>query len=462
MTARILIVEDNASSAFALESRLHDLGYVVSTAHSAGEAMATLAQKEIDLVVSDLIMPGMGGVELLEAVRQKGFDMPFIILTAHGSVESAVKAIKSGAFDYLQKDCSEDELAIIVRRALEFGQLARDSQFREHVVKRHAFQMIRTNSPAMAEALRAAEKVSASSRTTVYIFGESGVGKEVLARSIHFSGGGLPSNFVAVNCASIPETLLESELFGHVKGAFTGAEKDRQGKFAMAKKGTMLLDEIGDMPLALQAKLLRVCEERTYCRIGSNQQISADFRIIAATNRDLEVLVRQGKFREDLYHRLNVYPIIIPPLRERKEDIPLLVETFLPIFRQHLGKPIPGISSKAMKVLMAYDWPGNVREIRNCLERAAILVNDELIRPEHLVIHAAGGAKEQPAGYKASSKDTELRLKLSDGEFSLEAIVNKVLKETLKNCGGNKSLAASRLKINRKMFNRKGIEESRG
>ena len=301
--------------------------------------------------------------------------------------------------------------------------------------------------------MKAAEMVAASPRTTVAIYGESGVGKEVLARDIHFASGGLPANFVGINCAAVPETLLESELFGHVRGAFTGADRDRDGKFALADGGTMLLDEIGDMPLPLQAKLLRVLEERVYFKIGSDQQLQVGFRVIAATHQNLEALVRQGKFREDLFHRLNIFPIVIPPLRERKEDIPLFVEQFLPIFRYHQGKALPGISRKAMDVIMAYDWPGNIRELRNCLERASILVNGELVRPEHLVIYKNDNT--------APNGGMDFHLKFNDDEFSLETVVDKVLDETLKSCGGNKSLAAQRLKINRKMFNRKNVNGKR-
>jgi DNA-binding NtrC family response regulator len=449
--ARILIVEDSAASARFLKSQLCDLGYEITLAHSAEKAIALLGEEPYQLIISDLVMPGMDGLGLLRVLRAKKDDTPFIIFTAQGDVETAVKAMKSGAFDYLKKDASPDELDVAIKRALEFGRLtvenSSNKKFKEYVVSRHLFQSIRTHSPAMSEALKSAEMVAASPRTTVAIYGESGVGKEVLARDIHFASGGLPSNFVGVNCAAVPETLLESELFGHVRGAFTGADRDRDGKFALADGGTMLLDEIGDMPLPLQVKLLRVLEERVYYKIGSDRQLPVGFRVIAATHQDLKALVRQGKFREDLFHRLNVFPIVIPPLRERKEDIMLFVEQFLPQFREHQGKALPGISRKAMDVIMAYDWPGNIRELRNCLERASILVNGELVRPEHLVIY-----KDQKT---ASNGGMDFHLKFDDGEFSLEAVVNRVLDETLKCCGGNKSLAAQRLKINRKMFNRK-------
>ncbi len=447
---RILIVEDSDSCAHLLKDMLGGMGYEVSVAKSAEEAIKVLEDEDYELIVSDLVMPGLDGIGFLRVLRGRGDDTPFIILTAQGGVGTAVTAMKSGAFDYLEKNSPPDELAMVIKRALDYGCLAREnSGFRKHLASKYSFQSITTQSPRMRHALVLAERVASLHQTTVLILGESGVGKEVLSRAVHFVSGGLPSNFVGVNCASVPDTLLESELFGHVKGAFTGADRDRVGKFALAHGGTLLFDEIGDMPLPLQAKLLRVLEERTYYKIGSDRELPIDFRVIAATHRDLRELVRQEKFREDLFHRLNVFPIVIPPLRERKEDIMLFVDFFLPVFRHHLGKPLPGISHKAIEVLMAYDWPGNVRELRNCLERAAILVNDELIRPEHLVINRNPDT--------VSIGGMGIQLKLDDESFSLDAVVNTILEETLKCCGGNKTLAAQRLKINRKMFNRKKL-----
>jgi len=297
-------------------------------------------------------------------------------------------------------------------------------------------------------------RVASSPKTTISLTGESGVGKEVLARAIHFSAGGLPVNFVAVNCAAIPESLLESELFGHVRGAFTGAERDREGKFSLARGGTVLLDEIGDMPLALQAKLLRVLEERIYEKVGANTHLPVDFRVIVATHRNLVQLVLQGKFREDLLHRINVFPINIPPLRERREDIPLLIEFFLNQFRQHHGKALPGVSKMAIDLLTAHSWPGNIRELRNVLEYASIMVSDELIRPSHLRLPNA--ALPSPGLPDANTVDYNISLSLDD--LSLEDIVEtftrKVLNLTLQRCGGNKSQAASLLKVNRKKFYR--------
>jgi DNA-binding NtrC family response regulator len=290
----------------------------------------------------------------------------------------------------------------------------------------------------------------------VAIFGESGTGKEVLARAIHFAGKGLPNSFVAVNCAAVPEHLLESELFGHQRGAFTGADRDREGKFSLARGGTLLLDEIGDMPLPLQTKLLRVLQERVFEKIGSNDQIAANCRVIVATNRNLREEVAAGRFREDLYHRINVFPLTIPPLRERREDIPILCEHVFAQLRQHLGKPLTGISERAMALMMDYPWPGNVRELRNCLERAAILTEDGVIQPAQ--IGSAGG--ERPLadqGFQAPGPDpgkVSYTLTLPLGELSLEALTEQVLATTLERCAGNKSKASGLLKIGRKAFYR--------
>jgi DNA-binding NtrC family response regulator len=301
----------------------------------------------MDVVIADLVMPDMDGIQLLLTVKEHHPTLPFIVLTAQGSIESAVAAMKHGALDYLEKPFDPRSFNLALQHALEFGRLSNENaQLREHYRERFSFHKIVTQSPAMRQALELAARVTTSSKTTISLTGESGVGKEVLARAIHFESGCLPDTFVAVNCAAIPESLLESELFGHVRGAFTGAEQNREGKFSQASGGTVLLDEIGDMPLSLQTKLLRVLEERTYEKVGANKHLPTDFRVIVATHRNLAELVRKGLFREDLFHRINVVPIAIPPLRERKEDIPLLVNFFLNLFRQHQGKALPGVSKK--------------------------------------------------------------------------------------------------------------------
>ena len=312
--------------------------------------------------------------------------------------------------------------------------------------ERFSFQKITSSSPAMGETLAAARQVATSPRTTVAIYGESGVGKEVLARAIHNASGESMISFVAVNCAAIPETLLESELFGHVKGAFTGADRERDGKCCRAHGGTLFLDEIGDMPLSLQPKLLRLLEERVYEKVGSDRQVIADFRIIAATHRNLDQCCEQETFRRDLYHRLNIFPITIPPLRERREDILQLAELFLNSFRRQ-GKPLPGLSQAALDLMMAHDWPGNVRELRNLLEYATIVTSGDLIHPEHLRLQPQGSPVQESAGNQISFK-----IDFSREDFSLEAVTRKVIEWGLEKCDNNKSSAARLLKASRKVF----------
>ncbi len=447
---RILIVDDEEICLFVLESHLLGRGYEVIRAANGHEALSLLEKMAVNLMITDLLMPGMDGIQLIHSVRERRPTLPIIVLTAQGSIESAVGAIKEGALDYLEKPFDHQTFDVVLQRALEFGRLSGENELlREHFRERFSFQNIVTQSPAMGQVLELAARVAASPKTTINLTGESGSGKEVLARAVHFASGGLPGSFVAVNCAAIPESLLESELFGHVRGAFTGAERDREGKFTLARGGTLLLDEIGDMPLSLQAKLLRVLEERTYEKVGANTPLPADFRVIAATHSNLAELVGKGTFREDLFHRINVVPITIPPLRERREDIPFLVDFFLDKFRQHQGKSLPGASKKAMELLTSYSWPGNVRELRNVLEYAAIMVSDELIRPEHLRLSSS-----RPLPGTPDTHSVDYHISLSPEELSLDSLTAKVLEITLQRCGGNKSQAAAMLKVDRKRFYR--------
>jgi DNA-binding NtrC family response regulator len=449
-TPTILTVDDDRMSLCILNGHLQRQGYDVVSATSGPEALVLLERQSVDLVITDLAMPEMNGIELMHLAKQSHPTLPFIVLTSEGSIESAVAAIKEGALDYQEKPFDPKTLGVVLGRALEFGRLSgENAQLRKHFSERFSFHNIVTQSPAMREALELAARVAKSPKTTISLNGESGVGKEVLARAVHFASGCLPGNFVALNCAAIPESLLESELFGHVRGAFTGAERDREGKFSLARGGTVLLDEIGDMPLLLQAKLLRVLEERSFEKVGGNVSLPADFRVIVATHRNLAELVRQGSFREDLFHRINVVPIAIPPLRERREDIPLLVDFYLDLFRKHQGKPLPGVSKRSMDLLVAHSWPGNIRELKNVLEYAAIMVSDELIRPEHLRLPAAQGTPGAPA-----DDLVDFQVALPSEEVSLEAITGQILELALKRCGGNKSQAAALLKVNRKMFYR--------
>jgi DNA-binding NtrC family response regulator len=453
--ANILVVDDDESFRLLLESHLTKAGLKPILADSGIKALKVLEKSRVDLIISDQVMPGMDGVEFLATVKSKYNDIPFIMLTAYGSIKKAVASIKKGAYDYIEKPYNLDDFFATINRALDYCRLNNENKMlKDHLRGLYNFQNIVTRSPLMIAALNLAEKVAQSPNTTVAIYGESGTGKEVLARAIHYAGEGMENRFVAVNCAAIPSTLLESELFGHVKGAFTGADRDREGKFAMAHGGTILLDEIGDMPLELQAKLLRVLQERVYEKLGSNKPVKTDCRVITSTHRDLSQLVREGRFREDLYHRIDIFPVSLPPLRERKEDIPLLADYFLGQLRQELGKPIPGISQKAMDALLAYHWPGNIREMKNCLERASIITDNELIKPEHLTISATGRRKEDI--FNNSANAVQITIDLDSPNTSLDSIVDKILQKTLDKCGDNKSLAAEILKVNRKMFYRRG------
>lgn len=448
----VLIVDDEESDRLFLEYHLNNWGFRPLLASNGLEALRVIQENQIKLIISDHVMPEMDGLALLKIVKERYGGIPFIMATAYGSVEKAVISIKEGANDYLQKPINPDELKATINRSINYHKISEENlKLKEHLRSLYSFQNMTTMVPAMEKALRLAEKVAKIPDTTVAIYGESGTGKEVLARAIHFAGEGMENRFVAVNCAGIPSGLLESELFGHVKGAFTGADKDRRGKFELAQGGTILLDEIGDMPWELQTKLLRVLEERSYERVGSNKTILMDCRVIAATHRNLEKLVKERKFREDLYHRANTFPITLPSLREREKDIPILANHFLGKFREHIGKKLPGISESAMNILMKYPWPGNIRELKNCIERAMILANDELISPEHLIIRNSFLEKEIFDDFVKINFD----ITLDRDDLSMDKIINRVLQIALERCHHNKSRAAEFLKVDRKIFYRR-------
>ena len=447
-SARILVVDDKQSFRFMIKGYLDDAGYQTNCVAGGAEALAELEHTRFDLVLSDMVMPDMDGVMLLRQVRSRHPQIPFMLVTAHGSVDNAVAAMKEGADDYLLKPLNREELLVVVERLLEHARLRVSYDLMiDSEREKFSFQNISSNSPIMGETLAAAQQVAASARTTVAIYGESGVGKEVLARAIHVASGQNMTNFVAVNCAAIPETLLESELFGHLKGAFTGADREREGKCGRANGGILFLDEIGDMPLSLQPKLLRLLEERVYEKVGSDQLVEADFRIIVATHRNLDECCNQGTFRRDLYHRLNIFPITIPPLRERREDIQQLSELFLNNFRQHQGKPLPGLSKAALDLMMSHNWPGNVRELRNRLEYATIVTSGDLIQPEHLRLQQPGTCLEEQDNNRIT-----LSFSFSPEEFSLDAVTSQVVCWAMEKCNNNKSSAARLLKASRKLF----------
>ncbi len=450
----ILCVDDEKSSRYLLDFHLKKQGFNIIMSGNGLEALELLKKNRVDLIISDQVMPEMDGIMLLREVKSKHGDIPFIMVTAYGSIKDAVISIKEGAYDYVQKPINDDDLLSTIGRSLDHYRLSEENRkLKGHLRGLYSFQNIVTKSPGMIKALKLAEKVAANPKTTIAIYGESGTGKEVLARAIHYGGERMENRFVAINCAGIPSALLESELLGYVKGAFTGADKDKEGKFDIAQKGTLLLDEIGDMPFDLQTKLLRVLEEHTYERLGSNKPVKADFRVITATHRNLPEMVKEGKFREDLFHRINIFPIALPSLKERREDIPLLVDYFLEQLRSKVGKPLPGLSQKAMDLFLSYNWPGNIRELKNCLERAAILTQNELIRPEHLTINQS--LRKHEDSLSDEEGKLQISIDLSSKDTTLDNIVDRILQKTLEKCNNNKSLAAEKLKVNRKMFYRR-------
>lgn len=383
---RVLVADDERFIAEMLGEILEEQGMIPELALSGKEALEKFHSSDFDLVLLDLRMPEVSGMEVLEEIKKEDSEIPVIVITAYGSVDNAVESLKKGAFDFVTKPFKVDELLNIISRALEIERLRRErSYYLEEVQKRFQFEGVVGNSPAMKEVMEVSSLV-AQTNATVLISGESGTGKELLARSIHHQSPRREKPFVVVNCGAITETLLESELFGHEKGAFTGANARKLGRFELADGGTVFLDEVGEMSPAMQVKLLRFLQERNFERVGGTHLIQVDVRVIAATNRDLGRAVKEGCFREDLYYRLNVVPIKLPPLRERKEDIALLCDFLIKKHTERLHKKIKGISPQALRALKRYPWPGNIRELDNVIERAIILTQNEIIQPPDLRI----------------------------------------------------------------------------
>jgi two-component system response regulator HydG len=380
----LLIVDDQREHALAVQEALERTGYRCVVAGSGEEGLRALAHESFDIVVTDLRMRDVDGLAILRAAREREHPAEVIVVTAHGSVETAVAAMKEGAFTYLQKPLNIDEIRTVVQKAAEQQRLARRNRTLElELDKRFGFEGIIGNSPGMQRILDTLGQISATN-ATVLITGESGTGKELIAKAIHQNSPRKANHFVPLNCASLSEGVLESELFGHERGAFTGAVQARKGRFEFADKGTLFLDEVGDMPITTQVKLLRVIEEREILRVGANEPIKVDVRLIAATNQKLEDLVRAGRFREDLYFRLRVVTIELPPLRERQADIPMLVDFFLKEFARTHGKKITAIEPVARMILTDYAWPGNVRELRNCIENMIVVARKPVLDAEDI------------------------------------------------------------------------------
>jgi len=382
----ILVVDDEEIVRESLVEWLREEGYNAEAAEDGFKALEKLKERNWDIALVDLKMPKMDGLELLERIKQESPDTQIIIFTAYATVHTAVQAIKKGAYDYLVKPLDPEEVSLLIERLLKSQELLKEVSFlRKELTKQYRFHDLVSKSPKMQKIFELARTV-AKSNSNILILGESGTGKELLARAIHNESPRANGPFVAVSCVAIPDTLLESELFGHEKGAFTDAIAQKKGKFELAHGGTLFLDEIGDISQKMQLTLLRVLEEKEFTRVGGTKPIKVDVRIIAATNRDLQKAVQEGRFRDDLYYRLNVITIHLPPLRERKEDIPLLVQHFIEKFNLQMGKKVERISDEALRMLMQYDWPGNVRELENTIERAMVITKGKVITPEDIEI----------------------------------------------------------------------------
>jgi DNA-binding NtrC family response regulator len=422
---RILIVDDDPDIVRLLGVRLEQLGYAVSTAASGIQALERAASDQPDLVLLDLKLPRMSGLEVLKQIKQTTPELTVIVMTAYATVEKAVEAMREGAWDFLTKPLTPGHLEVVVQKAFEREGLRRAQHLLQEELDGRAQQIIGT-SPAIGQALERARR-AAQSQSTVLLLGESGTGKEIFARAIHAWSPRRAHPFVVVNCAALSEELIASELFGHEKGAFTGAHQRKQGKLELAAGGTVFLDEIGEMHAALQTKLLRVLQDHAFERVGGTKMLEVDIRVVTATNRDLSRAVKEGTFREDLFFRLNVIPITLPPLRERREDIPALAEFFLKKHCEEVKKPGMSLSPEALEALVDHDWPGNIRELANLLERAVVLSGGDEILPEDLALPAPAAAPL--AG-------------VSDYQTQLEAAEKEVLLQALKDHGGDKRAAA--------------------
>jgi len=441
----LLLVEDEAPLRMAVAERLADTGYEVVQAESGEVALEALAEFAFDIVVTDLRLPGIDGTAVIEAAVARYPEIIGIVITGYGTVRDAVEVIKRGAADFVTKPFQFDELRHALDGAIEQRRLKSENAWlREQLQQRYSFEGIVGRSRAMRDLFQTLETV-ARTASTILITGETGTGKEVVARAIHHASPRRSQKFVALNCSAIPENLLEAEIFGHVRGAFTGAIGTRQGRLEQAHRGTLFLDEVGTMSMPLQMKLLRVLQEREFERVGDNQTIKVDVRVIAATNADLGRMVAEGGFREDLYYRLNVIPVTLPPLRDRREDIPLLVQHFLQKFCNEVGRPVMTVSQAAMRTLMTYAWPGNVRQIENAMERGVALSGSRTqieigdLPPD--IQHASDAADLIPG------------LALPDEGLDFDAYISRieheVIRRALERTGGNKAAAASVLNLKR-------------
>jgi Nif-specific regulatory protein len=440
---RILIMDDEEADRRRIEDYLVRKGYDVVGAATADDAVAAIRRNRFDVFLTDCNIPGVDALQISDEVRRINPDLAVIIMTSFGTIETAVKAIKAGAYDYLPKPIDPEQLVVLIKRIAERQDLIRENiELKEQLRERYKFDEIVSTSDVMEEVLNLAGRV-ASSNATVLLRGESGTGKELVAKAVHYHSPRADFPLVKVNCAALPETLLESELFGHEKGAFTGAAAKRTGRFEAADKGTVFLDEIGELTPGMQVKLLRVLQEHEFERLGGNQTVKTDVRVIAATNRDIEKAIAEGVFREDLYYRLNVVSIVIPPLRERKEDIPGLLSHFIAKYGEENKKKISDVTAEARDVLMRYSYPGNVRELENIIERAVVLSKKGVITVADLPIHVRTAMGEDLLSAQ--------KLKGSLNE-TLDTVERGLVIEALKESGGIQTRAAEKLGISERVL----------
>ncbi|NLB65402.1 MAG: sigma-54-dependent Fis family transcriptional regulator [Lentisphaerae bacterium] len=444
MSERVLIIEDDRDHGQSLLEVVRGMGLEAEWAANGGQGLSVFRERGADVVLCDLVMPDLDGIEVLGRLRElDGGRTPVILMTAYGSVDSSVRAMKGGAYDYLQKPLDLDDLETKLRRALETARLRRKvEELNAEMRGQWSVRSWVAESPAMREVVRQTLAL-AQTNAMVLVRGESGTGKELVARALHAEGARANGPFVAVNCAAFAESLLESELFGHEKGAFTGASARRAGAFERAQGGTLFLDEIGDAPSAVQVKLLRVLEDRTIMRVGGQESFEVDVRLVSATNRDLEAKVAAGSFRHDVLYRLQVVGLTLPPLRERREDIRPLAERFIAWAQQEHGRRVREVEPEWYARLEAHDWPGNIRELRNVVEAAVVMAPDEVLRAERLQLGGAGATAVAPGGWSVPA------------DMTLEEIEKRVLEEALRRNQGNRSLTAEQLGLSRRTIQRK-------
>lgn len=437
---RILVVDDEHLIRWSLEQNLKKQGYEVVTAGNGEDALRIVREEQPDLILLDIQLPGMSGLEVLEKVKEFDDEIVVIMVTAHGGLETAVNAMRLGAYDYLNKPFNLDEMAIIIKKALETSDLRKEVASLRSEHKKIGPPNIIGQSRHMSTILDMMDKIARSEAATVLIQGESGTGKELVAKWIHYKSNRAEKPFIAINCAAVPATLLESELFGHEKGAFTDAKNTKKGLFELADGGTVFLDEIGDMEMGMQAKLLRFLEDRTFRRIGGSKVIPVDVRIISATNKDLLKAIEAKEFRNDLYYRLQVIPVYLPPLRERRDDIPVLAQHFIDAYNREFGKSVKGLSPAAEKLLVDYPWPGNIRELKNVLERAIILGNEETLSVDHLPLEVTSRST-------STSSVPMATFRLPPEGVDIEEVEKELIRQALENNDWNQSKAAKKLNL---------------